>query len=118
MKHHATIQKWRDKYGWKDDLEVIESRVREQMLNDEIDRRVKTNRRQMQILDYLTFQVAKHIETAQKADELIPPGDLQKLVNSFSSIVDKQRLIGGDVTDRTETQNVTLRDVLLGEIEK
>lgn len=113
--HHTTIHQWRDMYDWGSDLHEVDKRTREHMISAEVKRRKELSEQALIVLDDFTCQVTEHLERSRHDDTLLSPNDLQKLVNTFCTVLNHQRLLLGEVVER-EPIGPDLRTILLEQV--
>jgi histone H3/H4 len=100
MPCRQTIHEWVKIHGWREELDEIMKKVKQkriEMVSDEI---AKMDVEQLNNLAMATNHIVEHL--GQR--ETIDAKDLKMLVESLSIAIKNERLIRGEVTDRTSNQ--------------
>jgi len=93
-----TIVDWKDREDWDGEIKEIQSKRKEKRIEKISDKLAAMDVRQLDILFKFTGHISKHLEVSHRLDPMI----IQNLMGAFDKIVKNERLIKGDVTERTE----------------
>jgi hypothetical protein len=100
MPVRQTIHEWIRIYEWREELDEIMKKVKQKRIEIVSDEIAKMDAEQLNNLAMATNHIIEHLRDR----EIIDAKDLKMLVESLSIAIKNERLIRGEVTDRTANQ--------------